>query len=173
MALRLQLQLGDLTSMPVECVVNSTDETMTSGGPVHKAIHLAAGPGLAVECQPLAPCPPGEVRITSGHGLAAGSVIHTVAPTWHGGSAGEMDLLAACYRNALRFAKARGIRSIAFPSIGSGLQPQIPLEAAAPVAIRTILDFLSGNELPERVVLVCYDIPSFQAHQRSLKEALP
>lgn len=170
---RLQLQLGDLTSMPVECVVNSTDETMTSGGPVHKAIHMAAGPGLAVECQPLAPCPPGEVRITSGHALAAASIIHTVAPTWHGGGAGEMELLASCYRNALRFAKARGIHSLAFPSIGSGLQPQIPLDAAAPVAIRTILDFLAKNELPERVVLVCYDVASFQVHQRALKAALP
>ena len=173
MGLEPPLQLGDVASMSVECVVNSTDETMVSGGPVHKAIHLAAGPGLAVECQPLAPCPPGEVRITSGHNLSARSVVHTVAPTWHGGGSGETELLAGCYRNALRFAKARGIRSIAFPSIGSGLQPQIPLEAAAPVAIRTILDFLDQNELPERVVLVCYDVPTFQAHQRTLKAALP
>lgn len=169
---RLQLQLGDLATVAVECIVNSTDESMATGGPVHQAIHLAAGPGLAVECQPLAPCPPGEVRITSGHGLAAGSVIHTVAPTWHGGNAGEMELLAACYRNALRFAKARGIRSLAFPSIGSGLQPQIPLEAAAPVAVRTILEFLAENELPEKVLIICYNVPSFKLHQQALKEAL-
>jgi len=170
---RLKLQLGDITSMSTEAVVNSTDETLAAGGPVHVAIHLAAGPGLEEECAEIGDCPPGEARITGGHNLTAPFVIHTVAPTWQDGASGEQKTLEGCYVNALRLAKARGIRSVAFPSIGSGAQPQIPLEVAAPLAIRSILEFLETSELPERVVMVCYNIQAYQAHQKALKEALP
>jgi len=140
---------------------------------VHVAIHRAAGPGLEEECQDLGDCPPGEARITGGHNLASPFVIHTVAPTWQGGDSGEARLLASCYVNALRLAKARGIRSVAFPSIGSGSEPQIPLDVAAPLAIGSILEFLAGNDLPEQVYMVCFSIQAYQAHQKALKEALP
>lgn len=170
---RLKLQLGDITAMSTEAVVNSTDSSLTAGGPVHVAIHRAAGPGLGAECAEIDGCPPGEARITGGHNLASPFVIHTVAPTWVGGQAGEERTLAACYQNCLRLAKARGIRSVAFPSIGSGSEPQIPLDVAAPVAVRTILGFLEQSELPEQVVMVCYNIQAYQAHQHALKEALP
>jgi len=170
---RLKLQLGDITSMSTEAVVNSTDETMAAGGPVHVAIHLAAGPGLEEEVAELGDCPVGEARITAGHNLDAPYVIHTVAPTWLGGEAGELEQLADCYLNTLRLARARGLRSVAFPSIGSGHQPQIPLDVAAPLAINTILAFLDASELPEQVYLVCFNIKAYQAHQKALKEALP
>jgi O-acetyl-ADP-ribose deacetylase len=170
---RLKLQLGDITSMSTEAVVNSTDETLSGGGPVHVAIHLAAGPGLEEECQEIGDCPVGEARITGGHNLTAPYVIHTVAPTWVGGSEGERNALAACYTNALKLAKARGIKSVAFPSIGSGGQPQIPLEVAAPVAIGSILEFLKTSAIPESVVMVCFNIQAYQAHQKAFKEALP
>lgn len=173
MVSRLKLQLGDITSMGTEAVVNSTDETLAAGGPVHVAIHRAAGPGLEEECLGVGDCPPGEARLTGGHNLASPFVIHTVAPTWQDGSEAEAGVLASCYRNALRLAKARGIRSVAFPSIGSGTEPQIPLEVAAPVAVKTILDFLEANELPEQVILVCFNAQTYQAHQKALKEALP
>ena len=173
MTTRFRLQLGDITSMNVEAVVNSTDSTLMAGGPVHAALHRAAGPGLALECAELGECPVGEARITSGHSLAAPYVLHTVAPIWVGGAAGEKESLASCYRNCLRLAEARGIESVSFPSIGSGIQPQIPLDQAAPVAIRTILDFLRDHVLPLQVVLVCYDAATYQIHQKSLKEALP
>ena len=173
MSSRLKLQLGDITSMATEAVVNSTDETLAAGGPVHGAIHRVAGPGLGEECESLGDCPPGEARITAGHNLAAPFVIHTVAPTWVGGMEEEVKLLSSCYLNSLKLAKARGIRSVAFPSIGSGCEPQIPLEVAAPVAIRTILGFLEANPLPETVVMVCFNIQAYQAHQKALKEALP
>jgi O-acetyl-ADP-ribose deacetylase (regulator of RNase III) len=170
---RLKLQLGDITSMGTEAVVNSTDETLAAGGPVHAAIHQAAGPGLGDECSELGDCPVGEARITGGHNLVAPFIIHTVAPTWVGGQGGELELLAACYQNALKLAKARGIHSVAFPSIGSGSQPQIPLEVAAPLAVNTILKFLAESDLPEQVVMVCFNIKTYQAHQKALKEALP
>jgi O-acetyl-ADP-ribose deacetylase (regulator of RNase III) len=90
-----------------------------------------------------------------------------------GGSAGELDALASCYRTCLRLAEARGIESVAFPSLGSGTEPQIPLDLAAPVAIRTILAFLDTHPLPGQVLLVCFNPASYQVHQKTLKEALP
>ena len=173
MATRFFLQLGDITSMNVEAIVNSSDMTLLDGGPVHSAIHGAAGPGLKEECKALHGCPVGEARITAGHKLGACYIIHTVAPTWNWGSAVEEQALAGCYRNSLKLAASHNIRSLAFPSIGSGRQPQIPLERAAHIAISTILEFLNTNIQPEKVVLVCFDAPTFQAYQRALKEALP
>ncbi|MDR3673025.1 MAG: macro domain-containing protein [Holophaga sp.] len=170
---RFRLQLGDITSMAVDAVVNSTDQTMLAGGPVHAAIHRAAGPELARECEDLGECPVGEARITGGHDLAAPFILHTVAPIWVGGTAGEKEALASCYLSCLRLAEAQGFESLAFPSIGSGTQPQFPLELAAPLAIRTILDWLDRHLLPRVVVLVCYDAATYQIHQQSLKEALP
>jgi O-acetyl-ADP-ribose deacetylase (regulator of RNase III) len=173
MAPRLKLQLGDITSIDVEAVVNSTDVTLLAGGPVHVAIHRAAGPGLFRECEDLAECPIGEARLTGGHDLGTPWILHTVAPTWINGNAGEAQALAACYRSCLQLAADHHIRTLAFPSIGSGIQPQIPLEQAAPIAIQTILQFLEGHVFPDQVVLVCFNAATYQIHQKVLKEALP
>lgn len=170
---RLQLQLGDLTTMAVDALVNSTDTTLRDGGPVHQAVHAAAGEGLAAECLHVGGCPVGEARITQGHGLGARFVIHTVAPAWLDGHQGEPGQLEACYRNVLALAELRGFQTLAFPSIGSGRQPQIPLDVAAPIAVRAILAFLEDHAFPEKVILVCYDVPTYQAYQRALREALP
>jgi O-acetyl-ADP-ribose deacetylase (regulator of RNase III) len=170
---RLKLQLGDITTMTVDAVVNSTDPTLAAGGPVHVAIHRAAGPELLAEVAKLEECPPGQARLTSGHHLAAPFIIHTVAPTWMDGKEGEARILASCYRECLKLAAAERIKTLAFPSLGSGPMPQIPLEVAAPVAIGTILDFLREHEFPKEVVLVCFTIPTYQIHQKILKEAMP
>jgi len=170
---RLALQLGDITAAKVDAIVCSTGESLLSGGPVHAAVHKAAGPGLLEECENLTECPTGDVRITGAHDLPYAFIIHTVPPTWMDGDHGELEELAGCYRKSLELARTRGAKSLAFPSLGSGTQPQIPLEAAAPVAIRTILDFLDRNTLPERVVLVCFDVPTYQIHQKVLRETLP
>lgn len=170
---RLKLQLGDITSMDVDAIVNSTDPSLLAGGPVHVAIHRAAGPGLAAECEALGECPEGEARLTGGHALHARHVIHTVAPTWVGGHAGEARALASCYRASLLLAAVNGLQTLAFPSIGSGVQPQIPLDQAAPIAIGTILAYLKTHKLPQQVTLVCFDPPTYQIHQKVLKEALP
>jgi O-acetyl-ADP-ribose deacetylase (regulator of RNase III) len=173
MAARFLLQLGDITSMNVDAIVNSSDSTLLEGGPVHMAIHEAAGPELKKECVALKGCPVGEARITTGQKLNARHIIHTVAPTWNWGSPNEEQALVNCYRNSLELAATHHIRCLAFPSIGSGRQPQIPLDVAAPIAVSTILEFLNTHILPERVVLVCFDVPTFQAYQRAMKEALP
>ena len=170
---RIQLQLGDITALAVDALVNSTDRTLLDGGPVHKAVHEAAGESLAKACEKIGSCEPGEVRLTPGYQLRAQSVIHTVPPTWMGGSRGELDTLASCYTQALDLASKRGFRTLAFPSLGSGKQPQIPLEVAAPVAIHSILAFLEKHPLPEKVFLACFDAATYQAHQTVLREALP
>lgn len=170
---RLTLQLGDLTAVKVDAIVNSARESLVEGGPLHRAVHAAAGPGLLAECEALGDCAEGDVRVSGAHQLPFRFIIHAVAPTWMGGGHGEAEALASCYRKSLELAKARGARSLAFPSLGSGPQPQIPLDVAAPIAVRTILDFLDRNDLPERVVLVCFDVSTYQVHQKVLRETLP
>lgn len=118
-------------------------------------------------------CEPGEVRITPGYQLRAQSVIHTVAPTWMDGAHGEPEALGACYTEALKLARKQGFRTLAFPSLGSGRQPQIPLEVAAPIAIHSIQAFLEESPIPEKVFLVCFDTTTYQAYQKVLREALP
>lgn len=170
---RFKLQLGDITQMQVDAIVNSTDTSMAAGGPVHKSVHAAAGPRLAMECAQIRQCPVGEARITDAYDLPARHVIHTVAPTWLGGASGELDLLASCYRSCLHLAETRGLKTIAFPSLGSGLQPQIPLDQAAPVVVETLMRWVDGHEFPEQVLFVCFDTPTFQVHQRVLRAMLP
>jgi len=171
--IRFKLQLGDITTMETEAIVNSTDTTLLAGGPVHQAVHKVGGPELTMECVLVGNCPVGEARLTHGHELPAQLVIHTVAPTWLDGKQGERESLASCYESALALAEARQVVSLAFPSLGAGRQPQIPLAEAAPIAVGTILAFLERHEYPQQVVMVCYDPDTFQAYQKALKAALP
>jgi O-acetyl-ADP-ribose deacetylase (regulator of RNase III) len=170
---RLTLQLGDITAAKVDAIVSSAHENLLEGGPVHSAVHKAAGPGLMEECELLGDCPEGDARISGAHDLPYAFIIHAVPPTWMDGNSGELEMLSDCYRRALDLARTRGAKSLAFPSLGSGTQPQIPLELAAPVAIRTILSYLDEYSMPEKVVLVCFDVPTYQIHQKVLRETLP
>jgi len=171
--IRFKLQLGDITTMETDAIVNSTDTTMLDGGPVHQAVHKVGGPDLTMECELVGNCPVGEARLTQGHELPAKLVIHTVAPTWLDGAQGEREALSSCYENALRLAEVRRVSTLAFPSLGAGRQPQIPLEEAAPVAVGAILNFLESHDYPNQVVMVCYDTDTFLAYQKALKAALP
>nr|WP_320131078.1 macro domain-containing protein [uncultured Holophaga sp.] len=171
--IRFRLQLGDITAMEADAIVNSTDGTLLDGGPVHQAVHRAGGPELKEECLALGGCPVGEARLTSAHGLPARLLIHTVPPTWLDGEQGEREALALCYLNSLRLAETHQVGTLAFPSLGSGRQPQIPLAEAAPIAVGTILDFLERHDHPSQVLLVCYDRDTFLAYQGALKAALP
>jgi O-acetyl-ADP-ribose deacetylase (regulator of RNase III) len=133
---------ADITTLTVDAIVNAANETLLGGG-VNGAIHHAAGPGLLAECRrlpelsPGVRCPTGEARLTSGHALKAGWVIHTVGPEWQGGGRNEAALLAACYRNVLALAQQRGLRSLAFPAISCGIY-RYPLAEAAAIAISTV-----------------------------------
>lgn len=165
--MRLAIVQANIVDLDVEAIVNAANSGLQGGGGVDGAIHRAAGPGLAEEAARLAPCPPGEARITGGHQLRARHVIHTVGPVWHGGSAGEPALLASCYRASLELAAAHGVRSVALPGISTGIYGY-PLEAAAAIAVAEVAAWLDGHEVPERVVLCTFGEASTAAVRSAL-----
>ena len=155
----LEVIEGDITRLAVDAIVNAANEALAPGGGVCGAIHRAAGPELAQECAAIGHCPTGEARITKGYRLKARFVIHAVGPVWHGGGAGEADLLASCYRNSLSLAAANGIRSIAFPAISTGIFGY-PADRACAVAVSAIRRCVAADPSISRVVFACFDATS-------------
>lgn len=158
---------GDITRAQVDAIVNAANTTLMGGGGVDGAIHRAAGPGLYLACRKFNGCPTGEARITSGFNLPARYIIHTPGPIWHGGDGDERQLLANSYRNSLRLAEENGCRTVAFPSISTGVYA-FPLELAAPIALTTIRDFLDTAEVVDTVTMVCYDLQTLAAYRQAL-----
>jgi len=152
----------------MDAIVNAANSSLLGGGGVDGAIHRAAGPELLAECRALGGCPMGDVRITRGHRLAAAWIIHAVGPVWRGGGGGEDELLAACYRNALTLAAERGIRSIAFPAIATGVYG-FPPDRAAGIAVGEVRRFLAAEEAIERVVFCCFDDATLAHYRRALE----
>jgi O-acetyl-ADP-ribose deacetylase (regulator of RNase III) len=155
----IELIQGNIVGLDVDAIVNAANSSLQGGGGVDGAIHRAAGPELAREARMLAPCPTGEARITAGHGLHARHVIHTVGPVWQGGSSGEPERLASCYRSALGLAAERRLASVAFPAISTGVYGY-PLREACEVAVREIAAWLDGNDWPTRVILCMFSTDS-------------
>lgn len=163
----LELVQGDITEQDTEAIVNAANPALLGGGGVDGAIHRAGGPEILAECRLLGGCPPGEARITTGGRLKARHVIHAVGPVYYGGGAGEPDLLAGAYRHSLELASEHGLRSVAFPSISTGAYGY-PVEEAAPIALRTVIDYLRAHPEIELVRFVLFDTPTFATYERAL-----
>jgi len=165
---RMEVAEGDITKLSVDDIVNAANETLLGGGGVDGAIHRAAGPELLAECRAIGGCPTGEARITGGYRLPAKHVIHAVGPVWHGGGAGEDELLACCYRNALRLAREHRLASIAFPSISTGIYG-FPADRAAGIAVATVRAEASAERgTLDRVVFCCFDDRAEALHRAAL-----
>ena len=156
----LNLYIGDITELDVDAIVNAANSTLLGGGGVDGAIHRAAGPELVEYCRTLGDCETGQAKITPGFNLAARWVIHTVGPRWHGGTHGEPELLASCYRESLARADEVGAETIAFPAISTGVYGY-PIEAAAAIAVESVHS--TPTDVSE-VIVVAFDQATYDAY---------
>jgi O-acetyl-ADP-ribose deacetylase (regulator of RNase III) len=164
---KLQAVRADITTLAVDAIVNAANSSLLGGGGVDGAIHRAAGSELLAECRTLGGCPTGEARITKGYRLPAKHVIHTVGPVWHGGTRGEPELLASCYRSSLALAVEHGVRTIAFPAISCGVYGY-PIEEAAKIAVRECGRFLETHPKFERITFALFGASDLAVYERLL-----
>ena len=167
---KIDLLRGDITKLDVDAIVNAANTSLLGGGGVDGAIHRAAGPKLLEECRSLGGCQPGQAKITRGYNLPAPFVIHTVGPVWSGGNRGEAEALANCYRNSLRLAAEKEIKTIAFPAISCGAY-RYPIAEAAQIALRTARDFLSASDQIDKVTFVLITGEIFSVYKQLLLRA--
>jgi O-acetyl-ADP-ribose deacetylase (regulator of RNase III) len=148
MSEQLVLLQGDITEQKVDAIVNAANTELAGGGGVDGAIHRAGGPAISAECERLRAqqggCPTGSAVITTGGRMGVKAVIHTAGPVWDGGAAGEPEKLELCYRNSLELARRYGLRTVAFPSISTGVYGY-PVQEAAKRALNTVKDVLASN----------------------------
>ena len=159
---------ADITTLSVDAIVNAANSSLLGGGGVDGAIHRAAGPELLEECRRLGGCPTGDARLTRGYRLPAKFVIHTVGPVWHGGGRREPELLASCYRRSIEVASANGIRTLAFPSISTGVYGY-PIELAADVAVATVRSTVAELATIEDIVFCCFSASDLAVYTGRLR----
>lgn len=164
----LRIILGDITKEAADAIVNAANTSLLGGGGVDGAIHRAAGPELLAECRMLHGCKTGQAKITKGYRLPSKYVIHTPGPVWTDGRKDEEQLLQSCYENCLKLAAENGCRSVAFPSISTGVY-RFPLKKASGIAVRTILEFLKIHPDME-IRMVCFDMETLGYYERALQE---
>lgn len=164
---KMELTEADIVTLQVDAIINAANRTLLGGGGVDGAIHRAAGPELVEECRQLGGCPTGEARLTRGYRLPARLVIHTVGPIWNGGSRGEPEALASCYRSALRIVGESRCRTVAFPAISCGVYGY-PVAAAALIAVRETRRFLETAVHLETVFFCCFSPDVTTAYETAL-----
>jgi O-acetyl-ADP-ribose deacetylase (regulator of RNase III) len=161
--MKIEARLVDITTLAVDAIVNAANTELAPGGGVCGAIHRAAGPDLARACAQVRPCPAGEARLTPGFRLPARFVIHAVGPVWHGGHAGEPALLSSAYRSSLGLARDKGLESIAFPAISTGIYGY-PLDAATATAVSAVRAELTTPGTLTHVIFACFNQDALDAY---------
>lgn len=169
MPTELELIQGDITKVAVDAIVNAANNSLSDGSGVNGAIQRAAGPELLEECRKIGGCPTGEARITGAYRLPARHVIHTVGPVWSG-ARDDDPALAGCYRNSLRLAAEHDCRSIAFPSIGTGVYG-FPFERACRIALATVKAEVERLPAIERVAFVCFGQDDYERFRAIMEGA--
>jgi O-acetyl-ADP-ribose deacetylase (regulator of RNase III) len=160
---RIEIIKDDITHLNVDAIVNAANRGLLGGGGVDGAIHRAAGPGLLEECRKLGGCATGQCKVTGGHNLPARWVIHAVGPIWEGGNKNEDELLASCYRNALKEAGERSLKTVAFPAISCGIYG-FPIPRACAIAWREIHQGLEAYPSLKKITLVCFENEVYEAY---------
>lgn len=162
----IRAEIGDITTLDVDAIVNAANSALLGGGGVDGAIHRAAGPGLLAECKTINGCPTGEARITRGYNLPADFVIHTVGPIWRGGSRNEACLLESCYLECLKLCRAHSVKRVAFPAISCGIYGY-PKDQAVVIAVKAIWQNYRKEGVDE-VIFCCFDRAMAQLYQEQL-----
>ncbi len=166
---RVDIVVGDITTLEVDAIVNAANTSLLGGGGVDGAIHRVAGPQLLAACRPLGGCRTGDAKITPGFDLPARFVIHTVGPIWQGGGQGEAELLASCYRRSLEVALENDLATIAFPAISTGVY-RYPADEAADIALHTVAEFLKSAPGLKAVTLCCFDEKTAEHHREAMEQ---
>jgi O-acetyl-ADP-ribose deacetylase (regulator of RNase III) len=164
---QLEVIVADITTLSVDAIVNAANSSLLGGGGVDGAIHRAAGPELVAECRMLHGCKTGDAKITRGYRLKAAHVIHTVGPVWNGGTLGEDELLASCYRRSMALCQKHALASVAIPAISTGIY-RFPADRAAQIAVATTADALSKTPSISHVIFCCFSEPGAALHREAL-----
>ena len=166
---RIEVVLSDITKQQAEAIVNAANNSLLGGGGVDGAIHHAAGSELLEECRKLKGCSTGQAKITRGYRLPAKWVIHTVGPVWKGGNYKEDEYLTQCYQSCFTLIEKHLLKTVAFPSISTGVY-RFPLERAAEIAITETLNFLKRNNFVEKIIFVCFNKKVYDCYISELKK---
>jgi O-acetyl-ADP-ribose deacetylase (regulator of RNase III) len=171
----IRIVQGDITEQDTDAIVNAANSSLMGGGGVDGAIHRKGGPKILEECKKIRETtwpgglPTGKAVITSGGNLKARYVIHTVGPVWHGGKREEIELLAEAYKNSLKLAVSKGLKTIAFPSISTGAYGY-PIEKASKIALKTVKEFLEKEDQLDEVLLVLFSKPDLETYEKAARE---